>query len=120
MARERDLWAEDRIREELRLRNRRGEEGMVYQASGTAPETVRAVMDVEVPEEEEQLPQYKLRTETSERERLNEGIQERRRNEELAASDEREMPLDEQLRSDDEVMIAEPPPAYVEPRTQIL
>ena len=119
MAKERDLFAEDRIREELRLRDRSRVQGMVYQTTAEGSEAVRSVVD-DVAQEEEQLPQYKARTETSERESLNAEIVERRRNEELAASDEREMPIDEQPRPYDEIMIAEPSPAYVEPRTKIL
>lgn len=53
-------------------------------------------------------PQYKPRTETSERVRLNVEIVERR-NEGLAAGDEREMPFDEQPRPYDEIMIVEAP-----------
>lgn len=113
MARERDLWAAGGIREKLRLRNRRKEEeGMIYQTPAEVLKADRTVTDVEVPQEEEPLPQYKPRTETSERER--------RRNEELAASDDRDMTIDEQPRPYDEIMIAEPPPAYVEPRAKIL
>ena len=120
MARERDLFAEDRIREELRLRDRLGDEGMVYQTPAECSEADRSVTHVDVAQEEEQLPQYKPRTETSERERLNAEIVERRMNEELAASDETEMPIGEQPQPYDEIMIAETPPAYVEPRTKIL
>lgn len=101
------------------MQSRSTEEEMVYQTPAEGSEGDRSVVDG-VGHEEEQLPQYKPRTGTSERERLNAEIVERRRNEELAASDDREMSIDEQPRPYDEIMIAEPPPAYVEPRTKIL
>ena len=93
---------------------------MVYQTPAEGSEADRNLAHVDVAQEEEQLPQYEPRTETSERQRLNAEIVERRMNEELAASDEREMPIDEQPRPYDEIMIAETPPPYVEPRTKIL
>ena len=120
MAMERDLFAEDRIREEFRLRGRLSREMMVYQIADEGLEADRSVVDVQVGQEEEQLPQYKPRTETSERERLNAEIVERRMNEEMAASDEREMPVDEEKQPYDEIIISEPPPAYVGSRTKIL
>lgn len=116
----RDLWAEDRIKQELRLRNRTREEGMVYQTPAEGLEAERSVVDVELAEAKEQLPQYKPRREISERESLNEEIRDRRRNEELAASNEEKMPIDGQPRPYDEIMIADSPPAYVKPRRKIL
>ena len=92
---------------------------MVYQTPAEGLEADRSVVDIDVAQEEEQ-PQYKVEDgdeRVGKAERRDCG---RRTNKELAASDEREMPIDDQPRPYDDIMIPEPPPTYVEPRTEIL
>lgn len=48
MATQRDLFSEDRIREELRLRDWSREEGMVYQTPAEGLEAERSVVDANV------------------------------------------------------------------------
>ena len=93
MGRERDLFAEDRIRAEGRERWRRQE-----LANNTCPVQIEERWSDEATEEE--LPKYRLRTaseESMERQRRNHEILEARREAELAASDEREIPLDPEI-----------------------
>ena len=109
MGRERDLVAEDRIRAEARERARRPE--MVYVPGGDEGEA-RGNGDGSG----KQLTEY----ERSERGRLAEWdrVSEQRREEELAASDEREMPVDEERIEYARGDVIGPPLVYTTGRTK--
>ena len=95
MGRERNLFAEDRIRAEGKERWRRRELA-INMANGPAQIEERPTDEAT----EEELQKYKPRSledEVRERERRNREILEARREAELAASDEREMPLDPEV-----------------------